>query len=175
MHARLFVVVGVVVLLSGCSSQTSSSAEWTPDAEWLAAAAAWQEELAKRRAAIERTAPIAARAARAQSPPAQSVAPVQPSLLERMMDADGKGMCNIRLADAARAITATDGTLHRWTTTNLDARFPEKGSTTDPDVITYYGDAIEFMEDDGSWLRAVYGCDYDHDAGEVVRVRTAEW
>ena len=92
-----------------------------------------------------------------------------------MMDADGKGMCSIRLQDTARAITAQTGTLHRWTTRHLDERFPEKSPTSDSDVITYYGNAIEFMEDDGSWLRMAYGCDYDHDTGEIVRVRTAEW
>jgi hypothetical protein len=174
MHV-LFVAVIVLGALVGCGSGNSSTTRTMTGEERAAAderrAAAWQEELAERQAAIERTAPAAERAATAPSSPA----PAQPSLLERMMDADGKGMCNIRLQDTARAITAQSGTLHRWTTRYLDERFPEKSPTADPDVTTYYGNAIEFMEDDGSWLRMAYGCDYDHDAGEIVRVRTAEW
>ena len=86
------------------------------------------------------------------------------------MDADGMGMCNIRLSDAARAVYGAGG-LYRWTETQLEARFPRK-RPAGGDVTTYIGDAIEFMDEDGSWLRAVYECDYDHDAGEIVDVRT---
>ena len=124
----------------------------------------WRAELARRRAAVERTAP--ARAAEAPAPERTN------PLLERLMDADGMGMCNIRLQDAARAVYGAGG-LYRWTETQLAARFPEKRSAGG-DVVTYVGNAIEFRDEDGSWLRAVYECDYDHDAGEIVAVRTSE-
>ena len=78
--------------------------------------------------------------------------------------------CNIRLSDAARVMYRA-GALYRWTETALEARFPEQRSTGA--VTVYIGDALEFLDEDGSWVRAVYECDYDHHAGEVADVRSA--
>ena len=100
MHVR-FVAVIVVAALVGCGSGNSSTTRTMIDEDDERRAAAWQEGLAERQAAIERTAPAAEREATAPSSPA----PGPPSLLERMVDADAKGMCNFRFQDTARAIT----------------------------------------------------------------------
>ena len=80
-------------------------------------------------------------------------------------------MCNIRFQNSARSLFGS-GQLYRWTEVALEARFPRKREAGS--VTTYIGEAIEFRDDDGSWLRAVYECDYDHDASEIVDVRTSE-
>ena len=162
MHRRFIAAIALAALV-GCGSGNSSTTRTTTDEERDARAAMAAYE-ARERAAQER------RVAAAERRAAERLAAEQPSLLERMMDADGRGMCNVRLVDAARTITATQGTLHRWTTTDLEGRFPRK--TDGGNVVTYLGNALEFMEDGGSWLPVTYGCDYDHDAGEVVGVRT---
>ena len=64
------------------------------------------------------------------------------------------------------------GAAFRWTETRIEARFTERRSTGDSDVISYVGDAIEFMDEDGSWIRASYECDWNHETGEIVNVRT---
>ena len=100
-----------------------------------------------------------------------SAAPRNPggsTALQRLLDADGMNMCSLNLQTRQRILYG-EVALSRWTTTELAARFPRKRSTGS--VTTYIGDAIQFRDDDGSWLNAIYECDYDHDAGEVVDVR----
>ena len=136
MHRRFIIPIALAALV-GCGSGNSSTTRTMTDEDRDARAAmAAHEE--RERVARER------RVAAAEQRAADRLAAEQPSLLERMMDADGRGMCNVRLVDAARAITAAEGTLHRWTTTDLERRFPQK-TTGEGDVVTYLGNAIEFM------------------------------
>lgn len=165
---RWFITATALAALVGCGSGNSSTVRVMTDEERAAVeqrkTAVEEAERARRQTAAERSAAAYARAAE-MPPPARA-----DSLLDRMMDADGRGMCNLRLVAAARATTNESGTLHRWTTIDLEGRFPEKRAVSDT-VTAYLGNALEFMEDDGSWLRSVYECSYDHDAGEVVDVR----
>ena len=41
----------------------------------------------------------------------------------------------------------------------------------DPDVTTYFGNALEFMNPDGTWVRTFYECDWNSETGEIVDVR----
>ena len=87
---RRFITVTVLAALAGCGSGNSSTVRVMTDEERAAVeqrATTWDQELAKRRAAIERTAPAAARAAKAPAPEPVRTNP----LLERLMDADGMG------------------------------------------------------------------------------------
>ena len=80
--------------------------------------------------------------------------------------------CRTRLRDAARVLAGT-GHLFRWTDTGLETMFSDRRDAGG-DVATYIGDALEVEDDDGSWIPASYECDYDHAAGQIVDVRTAE-
>ena len=102
-------------------------------------------------------------------------APARPAtggLAERVADLSAMTDCNIRFQDSARILYAA-GALFRWTETKLEERFTQKRSTGNPNVTTYLGDAIEFLDEDGTWIRATYECDYDAAAEEIVDVRTA--
>lgn len=94
-------------------------------------------------------------------------------LSERMMTAEARGACNVRLSDAARFLVS-QGAMYRWMSPDLDVRFPGRRETGDPDVVTYWGRALQFRDEDGSWVRATYECDFNHDTGEIVDVRTRE-
>ena len=79
--------------------------------------------------------------------------------------------CRTRLRDTARLLAGA-GHLFRWSGTGLETMFSdrrERGTVT-----TYVGSALEVLDDDGSWIPASYECDYDHGAGQIVDVRTAE-
>ena len=167
MHRRFITAIALAALV-GCGSENSSTTRTTTneDRDVRVAMAAYEE---RERAARERRTAAAERRAAERLAAESGVEP--PSLLERMMDADGRGMCNLRLVEAARVSASQAGTLHRWRTTDLFERFPRRTPTANPDVITYGGSAVEFQDDDGSWIRASYECDYDHDAGEIVDVR----
>lgn len=83
---------------------------------------------------------------------------------------EGMIVCQDRLQDAARVLYGA-GAVYRWTSPRLgdrfsDARRPSQG------VRTLIGDAIEFLNEDGSWLRAIYECDFRTETGQVVDVRT---
>ena len=93
-----------------------------------------------------------------------------PSLAARLLDIEGMTHCNIRLQDAARVLYS-DGALYRWTTTELEERFGQMESSN-LDVTTYFGSAIEFMNPDGTWIRTFYQCDWNHETGEIIDVRT---
>ena len=159
-----------------------STANGTPTDE--DAAAAWQAELAERQVAIERTArpPMSTeeRVAAAQRVADENVRRRREaretrgegsssSALQRLMDADGMNQCSLNF-QARQRILYGAGSLTRWTTTVLTARFAG-GKRRTGTVTTYIGDAIQFQDDDGSWLNAIYECDYDHDAETVIDVR----
>lgn len=90
-------------------------------------------------------------------------------LAARLADAEARAACNVRLTDAARVLFY-QGAVHRWTETDLEARFGRRLSA-DPDVLVYFGNALEFMNEDGSWVRAFYECDWNTETGEIVDVR----
>ena len=92
-----------------------------------------------------------------------------PSLASRVLDLEGMTHCNVRLQDAARVLYR-DGALYRWTATELEERFGRMLSD-DPDVTTYFGNALEFMNPDGTWTKAFYECDWNSETGEIVDVR----
>ena len=166
MYARC-AVAAVLVSLVGC---------YTPPETYRSAeeVSAMEDYRDRERAARERRiAALEERAARRRAAqPRSEPAPVQDGggLADRLADVLAMTDCNIRLQDAARVMFYA-GALNRWTETALEARFPRKRSAGR--VTTYIGDAIEFMDEDRSWVRAVYECDYDHDAGEVADVRSA--
>ena len=88
-----------------------------------------------------------------------------------MMDTlDAMTACQTRLQDAARTIYGA-GAVYRWTSPRLGDRFSDARRPSQ-DVRTVIGDAIEFRDEDGSWLRAIYECDFNHETGEVIDVRT---
>ena len=93
-----------------------------------------------------------------------------PSLGARLLDIEGMTHCNVSLQAAARLIYA-EGALHRWKATGLEDRFARMESS-DQDVTTYFGNALEFMDPDGRWTKAFYECDWNNETGEVVDVRT---
>ena len=180
MHRQILTVLYVLVspaLLwtAACGSNPPTSRD--PGTATEEASSSAEERMAayeaRERAARER------RIARAEEQAAVRIAqgdqaadrPARPAALQRFMDADGRNMCNIRFQNSARSLFGS-GQLYRWTEVALEARFPRKREAGS--VTTYIGDAIEFRDDDGSWLRAVYECDYDHDASEIVDVRTSE-
>lgn len=103
-------------------------------------------------------------------PPVSRQAPLA-AARPNLADVEGMTNCNVRMSDAAQVLFR-EGDISRWTATSLDARFPVKRATDDPDVRTYGGDAIEFRVDRDIWLQAVYECDFDTESGEVVDVRT---
>ena len=94
-----------------------------------------------------------------------------PKDTDLMLDTmEGMIACQDRLQDAARVLYGA-GAVYRWTSPRLgdrfsDARRPSQG------VRTLIGDAIEFLDEDGSWLRAIYECDVSTETGQVVDVRT---
>ena len=88
----------------------------------------------------------------------------------RLLDIEGMTHCNVRLQDAARVLYG-QGALYRWTATALEDRFARMESS-DPDVTTYFGSALEFMDPDGSWTKAFYECDWNSETGEIIDVRT---
>ena len=91
-------------------------------------------------------------------------------LAARLADVEARTACNVRLGDAARTLYHA-GALYRWTETDLEARFGRRQSTN-PGILVYFGNALEFMDEDGSWVRAFYECDWNTETGEVVDVRT---
>ena len=103
-------------------------------------------------------------------PPVSRLGPVAAPRPD-LADIEAMTHCNVRLSDAARVLYGA-GNLYRWTETDLQARFTEKRPTGDPDLATYVGDAIEFQDEDGSWVRAIYECDFNAESGEIVDVRT---
>ena len=79
--------------------------------------------------------------------------------------------CRTRLRDTGRLLAGA-GHGFRWAGTGLETMF--SGRRDGGNVTTYTGDALEAQDDDGAWVQASYECDYDHGAGEIVDVRTAE-
>ncbi len=90
-------------------------------------------------------------------------------LAARLADVEARTACNVRLGDAARTLYHA-GALYRWTETDLEARFGRRQSN-DPGIWVYFGNALEFMNEDGSWVRAFYECDWNTETGEIVDVR----
>ena len=90
------------------------------------------------------------------------------SLIERMLDAEAKTYCQDQLQEAARSFRDQGGQ-YRWTTVDLNKRFGSRQST-DPDVVVYFGRALEVMGPDGTWTPAFYQCDWNTATEEIVDV-----
>lgn len=105
----------------------------------------------------------------ADVPPAPSES--SSMLAERLRRAEGSGACNTRLQEAVFDL-ADEGVMFRWTTVHLDIRFPGRRETSDPNVVTYWGRALQAMTANGDWEQTTYECDYNHETGEIVDVRT---
>ena len=91
-------------------------------------------------------------------------------LVERLRRAEGRGACNTRLQETVFDI-ADERVLFRWTTVHLDIRFPGRRETSNPDVVTYWGRALQLMTAAGTWEQTTYECDYNHRTGQIVDVR----
>ncbi len=59
----------------------------------------------------------------------------------------------------------------RWTDGMLEPKFSRSRNTTDPDVVTYLGDKIEFQTGFGAWQPHVYECDLNVETESVIDVR----
>ena len=79
--------------------------------------------------------------------------------------------CRTRLRDAGRLL-GVSGHGFRWTSTALDVMFTD--TDVSASVATYAGATLEVQDTDGNWVPASYECDYDHEIGQIVDVRTAE-
>lgn len=102
--------------------------------------------------------------------PAQQESRMTPFERSVLADIEGMTHCNVRLQEAARAAADVVDGLYRWTETELEERFGRMRSD-DPNVTTYFGNAIEFRDEDGSWVPAWYECDWDGETAEIVDVR----
>ena len=110
-------------------------------------------------------------AAAAGQPGGAAPPSVARQLAGRLDDVWARTNCNIRFQEQARAIFGQQGLLYRWTETDQDARFPDKRPTSNPNIVTYTGNALEVQVDGGAWLEAVYGCDWNTATEEIVGIR----
>ena len=85
----------------------------------------------------------------------------------RLADIEARTVCNARLTDAATTLFYA-GARHRWTVPDAETRFSEKWFTDVPNVTTYMGSALEFMNPDGSWTRTIYECDWNSETARSL-------
>ena len=88
------------------------------------------------------------------------------------LDAEAMVTCQTLIQDTVRTLR-NQGASYRWTTIELNERFGRRLSN-DPDVLVYFGSALEFMGESGEWVRAFYECDWNTETGEVVDVRARQ-
>ncbi len=86
----------------------------------------------------------------ADSQPQPQAVESSSNLVERLIRAEGRGACNTRLQEAVFDL-ADEGVLFRWITVHLDIRFPGRRETNDPNVVTYWGRALQTMTASGDW------------------------
>ena len=60
---------------------------------------------------------------------------------------------------------------YRWTDGLLGSKFSATRPTTNPNVVTYLGDTLEFQMETGAWFPVVYECDYNFASEQVVDAR----
>lgn len=59
---------------------------------------------------------------------------------------------------------------HRWTDSVMSPKFPRASVSDGGFNITYVGDAIEFQNGLGAWIRHTYTCEYDTELNVAISV-----
>ncbi len=60
---------------------------------------------------------------------------------------------------------------HRWTDGFTGVKFTHTRTTSNPAVVTYIGDSIEFQNGFGAWQPHVYECDLNVETKQILDVR----